>query len=81
MVITINEIDLIFLKFLKLNATVSYIKIIIDSVSPFSVRVAALVPVKGIFFSGSFASIFSLKQRCLIPGLTFSNELISRDEG
>lgn len=37
--------------------------------------------VEGIFFSGSFASIFWLKKRGLMPGLTFSNELISRDEG
>jgi len=37
--------------------------------------------VEGIFFSGSFCSIFWLKKRSLMPGLTFSNELISRDEG
>ena len=37
--------------------------------------------VEGIFFSGSFAAIFWLKKRGLMPGLTFSNELISRDEG
>ena len=36
---------------------------------------------EGIFFSGSFAAIFWLKKRGLMPGLTFSNELISRDEG
>jgi ribonucleoside-diphosphate reductase subunit M2 len=41
----------------------------------------AFAAVEGIFFSGSFASIFWLKKRGLIPGLTFSNELISRDEG
>merc|ERR1712079_689499 len=44
-------------------------------------RVAAFASVEGIFFSGSFASIFWLKKRGLMPGLTFSNELISRDEG
>merc|ERR1711899_728566 len=44
-------------------------------------RVVAYASVEGIFFSGSFASIFWLKKRGLIPGLTFSNELISRDEG
>merc|ERR1711944_268512 len=44
-------------------------------------RVVAFATVEGIFFSGSFASIFWLKKRGLMPGLTFSNELISRDEG
>lgn len=41
----------------------------------------AFACVEGIFFSGSFCSIFWLKKRGLMPGLTFSNELISRDEG
>lgn len=41
----------------------------------------AFAAVEGIFFSGSFAAIFWLKKRGLMPGLTFSNELISRDEG
>merc|ERR1712184_170290 len=44
-------------------------------------RIVAFASVEGIFFSGSFASIFWLKKRGLMPGLTFSNELISRDEG
>jgi len=44
-------------------------------------RVVAYASVEGIFFSGSFAAIFWLKKRGLMPGLTFSNELISRDEG
>lgn len=44
-------------------------------------RLIAFAAVEGIFFSGSFCSIFWLKQRGLMPGLTFSNELISRDEG
>ena len=44
-------------------------------------RVVAFAAVEGIFFSGSFCSIFWLKKRGLMPGLTFSNELISRDEG
>lgn len=44
-------------------------------------RVVAFAAVEGIFFSGSFAAIFWLKKRGLMPGLTFSNELISRDEG
>lgn len=46
----------------------------------FAERVIAFAAVEGIFFSGSFASIFWLKKRGLMPGLTFSNELISRDE-
>lgn len=47
----------------------------------FGERVIAFAAVEGIFFSGSFASIFWLKKRGIMPGLTFSNELISRDEG
>jgi ribonucleoside-diphosphate reductase beta chain len=52
----------------------------IDSDS-FAERLVAFAAVEGIFFSGSFCSIFWLKKRGLMPGLTFSNELISRDEG
>lgn len=52
-----------------------------DSTSTFGERVVAFAAVEGIFFSGSFAAIFWLKKRGLMPGLTFSNELISRDEG
>ncbi|WVR08350.1 hypothetical protein IAU60_005405 [Kwoniella sp. DSM 27419] len=48
---------------------------------PFRLRLVAFACVEGIFFSGSFAAIFWLKKRGLMPGLTFSNELISRDEG
>ena len=48
---------------------------------PFRTRLVAFACVEGIFFSGSFAAIFWLKKRGLMPGLTFSNELISRDEG
>ncbi|WP_264512198.1 ribonucleotide-diphosphate reductase subunit beta [Flavobacterium sp. N1719] len=47
----------------------------------FSERLIAFAAVEGIFFSGSFCSIYWLKKRGLMPGLTFSNELISRDEG
>ena len=47
----------------------------------FAERLIAFAGVEGIFFSGSFCSIFWLKKRGLMPGLTFSNELISRDEG
>ncbi|KAF7289424.1 Ribonucleotide reductase small subunit [Mycena chlorophos] len=52
-----------------------------DEKSTFGERLVAFAAVEGIFFSGSFASIFWLKKRGLMPGLTFSNELISRDEG
>lgn len=52
-----------------------------DKNSSFAQRLVAFAAVEGIFFSGSFASIFWLKKRGLMPGLTFSNELISRDEG
>ena len=52
----------------------------IDSDS-FAERLIAFAAVEGIFFSGSFCSIFWMKKRGLLPGLTFSNELISRDEG
>jgi ribonucleoside-diphosphate reductase subunit M2 len=47
----------------------------------FAERVIAFAAVEGIFFSGSFAAIFWLKKRGLMPGLTLSNEFISRDEG
>ncbi|KAG2188185.1 hypothetical protein INT44_000937 [Umbelopsis vinacea] len=53
----------------------------ISSNDSFAERLIAFAAVEGIFFSGSFASIFWLKKRGLMPGLTFSNELISRDEG
>jgi len=54
---------------------------IADKHTSFAERLVAFAAVEGIFFSGSFASIFWLKKRGLMPGLTFSNELISRDEG
>ena len=54
---------------------------ITDKESTFAQRLIAFAAVEGIFFSGAFASIFWLKKRGLMPGLTFSNELISRDEG
>src|SRR6201996_6641448 len=57
------------------------IKWIQDEKSTFGERLVAFAAVEGIFFSGSFASIFWMKKRGLMPGLTFSNELISRDEG
>lgn len=53
----------------------------INEKSSFAERLVAFAAVEGIFFSGSFCSIFWLKKRGLMPGLTFSNELISRDEG
>ncbi len=49
--------------------------------APFAQRLIAFACVEGIFFSGSFCAIFWLKKRGLMPGLSFSNELISRDEG
>jgi ribonucleoside-diphosphate reductase beta chain len=52
-----------------------------DGESEFAKRLLAFAIVEGVFFSGSFCSIFWLKKRGLMPGLTFSNELISRDEG
>ncbi|KZV60653.1 ribonucleotide reductase [Peniophora sp. CONT] len=57
------------------------LKWIADERSSFAVRLVAFAAVEGIFFSGSFAAIFWLKKRGLMPGLTFSNELICRDEG
>ncbi|XP_010250716.1 PREDICTED: ribonucleoside-diphosphate reductase small chain [Nelumbo nucifera] len=53
----------------------------IDGSESFAERLIAFACVEGIFFSGSFCAIFWLKKRGLMPGLTFSNELISRDEG
>ncbi|GAV60902.1 Ribonuc_red_sm domain-containing protein [Cephalotus follicularis] len=53
----------------------------IQSSSTFAERLVAFACIEGIFFSGSFCAIFWLKKRGLMPGLTFSNELISRDEG
>jgi ribonucleotide reductase beta subunit family protein with ferritin-like domain len=52
-----------------------------DKRSSFATRLLAFACVEGIFFSGAFCSIYWLKKRGLMPGLTFSNELISRDEG
>lgn len=57
------------------------IKWIHDKRSSFATRLIAFACVEGIFFSGAFCSIYWLKKRGLMPGLTFSNELISRDEG
>jgi ribonucleoside-diphosphate reductase beta chain len=53
----------------------------INDTDSFAERIVAFAAVEGIFFSGSFCSIFWLKKRGMMPGLTFSNELISRDEG
>lgn len=52
-----------------------------DNQVSFAERLVAFAAVEGIFFSASFAAIFWLKKRGLLPGLTYSNELISRDEG
>ena len=51
-----------------------------DNRSSFAARLVAFAAIEGIFFSASFASIYWIKKRGLMPGLTFSNELISRDE-
>ncbi len=51
-----------------------------DDIAPFSQRLIAFAIVEGIFFSGAFCSIFYMKERAKLPGLAFSNELISRDE-
>lgn len=56
-------------------------KWIYSETADFPTRLLAFAAVEGIFFSGSFCAIFWLKKRGLMPGLTFSNELISRDEG
>ena len=53
----------------------------INGTNSFAERILAFSAVEGIFFSGSFCAIFWIKKRSLMPGLTFSNELISRDEG
>lgn len=53
----------------------------INSSDKFAERLVAFAAVEGIFFSGSFCAIFWIKKRSMMPGLTFSNELISRDEG
>jgi ribonucleoside-diphosphate reductase subunit M2 len=53
----------------------------IESSDSFAERMIGFAAIEGIFFSGSFCAIFWLKKRGLMPGLTFSNELISRDEG
>jgi len=52
-----------------------------DESASFATRLVAFACVEGIFFSGSFCAIYWIKQRKIMPGLTFSNELISRDEG
>ena len=57
------------------------LKWIQDKRSSFATRLVAFACVEGIFFSGSFCAIYWLKKRGLMPGLTFSNELIARDEG
>ena len=56
------------------------LKWVTDESSSFAMRLLAFAAVEGIFFSGSFCALFWLKKRGILPGLTFSNELISRDE-
>jgi ribonucleoside-diphosphate reductase beta chain len=62
----------------KANWAISYIE---NREASFAERLVAFAAVEGIFFSGSFCAIFWLRKRNLMPGLCFSNELISRDEG
>ncbi len=57
------------------------IKWITDSEAPFSQRLVAFAIVEGVFFSASFCAIFWMRERGLLPGLSFANQLISRDEG
>lgn len=57
------------------------LRFISDHTLTFAERLVAFAAVEGIFFSGSFAAIFWIKKRGLMPGLAYSNELISRDEG
>ncbi len=52
-----------------------------NAATPFAMRLVAFAFVEGIFFSGSFCSIYWIKQRGILPGLTSSNEFIARDEG
>ena len=72
-----NAIDTIPVVALKSNWAVKWIE---DKDVSFATRNIAFLIVEGIFFSGSFCALFWLKERGLMPGLTFSNELISRDE-
>jgi len=73
-----NAIDTIPCITKKANWAMKWIN---DSKASFAERLVAFAAVEGIFFSGSFCAIFWLKKRGLMPGLTCSNELISRDEG
>ncbi len=73
-----NAIDTIPSVGKKANWALKWIK---DKDASYATRLIAFAAVEGIFFSGAFCSIFWLKKRGLMPGLTSSNELISRDEG
>ena len=74
----LNAIDTIPCVSKKANWAIKWIQ---DDQSTFAMRLLAFMAVEGIFFSGSFCALFWLKRRGIMPGLTFSNELISRDEG
>lgn len=76
-----NELFSSFVHTPGIKEKVTWAKRWISSKKPFAVRLVAFAVVEGLLFSGSFASIFWLKKVGLLPGLTFSNELISRDEG
>jgi len=75
--ILFNAMDNINCIKLKANWALKYL----NKDCSFAERILAFAAVEGIFFSGSFCAIYWLKKRGLMPGLTFSNELISRDEG
>jgi ribonucleoside-diphosphate reductase subunit M2 len=64
-----------------IEAKANWCKKFIESSEDFATRLIAFACVEGIFFSGSFCAIYWLKKRGVMPGLTFSNELIARDEG
>ena len=71
-----NAVD----EFPSIRKKADWAKMYIEANDSFAARLVAFACVEGIFFSGAFCSIFWLKKRGLMPGLTYSNELISRDE-
>ncbi|XP_058077818.1 ribonucleoside-diphosphate reductase small chain A isoform X1 [Magnolia sinica] len=71
----------IYMIYFVIDGVLMWISVLMLSSTSFAERLVAFSCVEGIFFSGSFCAIFWLKKRGLMPGLTYSNELISRDEG
>jgi len=79
-----NERDMLFkavLSFPTIKAKADWAVKYIESGESFAIRLVAFAAVEGVFFSASFCALFWLKKRGIMPGLCFSNELISRDEG